>query len=300
MCRKVLREPMRSLLEIYEEVRNHCTEDMDSKTKLFFLQDFPTFTEIKTVLVRKRREVIQADPKEMSDIDLDLPIFLYKYGENVIKGDLLLKDGRRILLFSTNEHLRILARANQILGDGTFRITPGLWTQTFIISAEVSGGKFVPVAFVLLPDKKKESYLVMFSLLKEALECLELELSAAYFMSDFEVAIRESFLSTFPGIEAKGCAFHFAKAILSKVARSGFKGDYQSCPEFSAFVRAILGLAYVPLSRLAESIRNLYILGKRLNDRQAGFALAFLKYLERTWINGSFPPSTWNPPRRNN
>ena len=56
----------------------------------------------------------------------------------------------------------------------------------------------------------------------------------------------------------------------------GFRG---SCPEFSAFVRAILGLAYVPLSRLAESIRNRYILGKRLNDRQAGFALAFLKYL---------------------
>ena len=64
----------------------------------------------KKVLVRKRREVIPADPKEMSDIDLDLPIFLYKYGENVIKGVLLLKDGRRILLFLTNEHLRILPR----------------------------------------------------------------------------------------------------------------------------------------------------------------------------------------------
>ena len=74
-------------------------------------------------------------------------------GENVVKGDQVLADGRRIILFTTKEHLKILARARQILGDGTFRITPGLWCQTFIISAEVSSGVFVPVAFCLLPDK---------------------------------------------------------------------------------------------------------------------------------------------------
>ena len=113
------------------------------------------------------------------------------------------------------------------------------------MSAEVSKDVFVPVAFCLLPDKKKESYQVMFSLLKNALDDSELELSAEYFMSDFEVAIRDAFLSTFPGIEAKGCAFHFAKAILSKVSRSGFKSDYQNVAEFSAFVRATLGLALV-------------------------------------------------------
>ena len=57
-----------------------------------------------------------------------------------------------------------------------------------------------------LPDKKKESYQCMFSLLREALECLGLELSASFFMSDFEIGIRDSFSATFPGIEVKGCA----------------------------------------------------------------------------------------------
>ena len=119
------------------------------------------------------------------------------------------------------------------------------WGECCRVSAEVSKDVFVPVAFCLLPDKKKESYQVMFSLLKNSLDDSELELSAEYFMSDFEVAIRDAFLSTFPGIEAKGCAFHFAKAILSKVSRSGFKSDYQNVAEFSAFVRATLGLALV-------------------------------------------------------
>ena len=221
-------------------------------------------------------------------------MFLTKKGENVVKAEQVLSDGRRVLLFTTDAHLKILARAFQILGDGTFRITPALWCQTFIISAEVTTGVFVPVVFALLPDKKRESYDAMFGLLREALETLGKELSASFFMSDFEIAIRESFLGTFQGIEAKGCAFHYSKAVLSKVARSGFKGDFQSSAEFACLVRAIFGLAYVPLPRLAEALRNLYILAQKLDDRQAKFAVVLIRYVERTWVNGSFPPETWN------
>ena len=103
MCSKVLKEPTRSLQEIYEEVRSRCTEEMDSNNKLLFLQDFPSFYDIKTVLGRKRREVIPADPKVISDIDLNLPVFLYKDGESVVKGEQVLSDERRIILFTTNE-----------------------------------------------------------------------------------------------------------------------------------------------------------------------------------------------------
>ena len=145
-----------------------------------------------------------------------------------MKGDQILEDGKRIVLFSSNDHLDHLARAKQVLGDGTFKITPKLWYQTFIIQAQVSSQVFVPVAFCLLPDKKRQSYDTMFSLLKEALECRGLQLSAEYFMSDFEIAIRDSFVNHFPGIKAKGCAFHFAKAIISKVKSNGFKSDFSN------------------------------------------------------------------------
>ena len=97
----------------------------------------------------------------MTDLNIDLNVFKYKNGEELVKGDQVLSDGRRIILFTTNEHLELLARAPQILGDGTFKITPKLWTQTFIVSAQVHSSVFVPVAFCLLPDKKKESYACM-------------------------------------------------------------------------------------------------------------------------------------------
>ena len=42
-------------------------------------------------------------------------------------------------------------------------------------------------------------------------------------------------------------------------------------------------------------IRNLYILAKKLkNDRQIKFAVVMIDYVLKTWINGSFPPETWN------
>ena len=86
-------------------------------------------------------------------------MFLYNGEESSCIGDVVLPDGkRRIIPFSSDAHLKILAKAQQVLVDGTFRITPSLWTQTFIISAQVTTKVFVPVVIALLPDKKRESY----------------------------------------------------------------------------------------------------------------------------------------------
>ena len=97
-------------------------------------------------------------------------------------------------MFSSSAHLKILSKAVQVLGDGTFRITPRLWTQTFIISAQVTSDVFIPVMFALLPDKKRESYDSMFSLLRDKMEQLGLQLSAEYFMSGSLALVRNGWI----------------------------------------------------------------------------------------------------------
>ena len=79
------------------------------------------------------------------------------------------------------------------------------------------------------------------------------------------------------------------------MSRNGFKGDYSNkkCASFSAFVRANLGISHIPILRLKEGIRNLYVLANKLNGRQRRFSVQMIKYVQKTWINGSFPPSTW-------
>ena len=115
------------------------------------------------------------------------------------------------------------------------------------------------MAVFLLPDKMGISYTAAFSLFKEALETRGLSLAARWFMSDFEHAIKTSFTEQFPLIKPKGCSFHFCKAIITKVQKSGFKSDYVKKENFafSAFIRAILGVLFCPLDCLKESIRNL-------------------------------------------
>ena len=107
-------------------------------------------------------------------------------------------------MFSTNYHLKLLAKTEEALGDGTFWTTPPPWKQSFIISAKVTSDVFVPCIFVLLPDKKRESYDAMFSMVAE---CRGLELSATYFMSGrtwfsqtlFELTIHFRFRGGHPG-----------------------------------------------------------------------------------------------------
>ena len=72
----------------------------------------------------------------MTDLNVELDWFKSDKQESIVKGDALLKGGRRVILMTTNDHLDILAKSPQILADGTFRTTPEPWLQNFIISAQ--------------------------------------------------------------------------------------------------------------------------------------------------------------------
>ena len=67
--------------------------------------------------------------------------FIFQNGEeSIVKGDFTAENGTRILVFSTDQHCRIMARARTICADGTFKVCPKLWYQLFIMNAEVTQG----------------------------------------------------------------------------------------------------------------------------------------------------------------
>ena len=129
---------------------------MTKDEKITFFQTLPTFRQIQANLYRTRRELIPANPHSQSDLNISSEWFLFyrKSGESFVKGDCEMSNGRRILVFSSDESLKILARPRTILGGGTFRVTPSLWYQTFIISAEVDEAVHVPVMFCLTKGKQ--------------------------------------------------------------------------------------------------------------------------------------------------
>ena len=299
MRKKVQEDPNNPIPQIYDEIRKKSFKTLDQFGQTQLAQQFPSFRQVQSELYKERRCFIPPEPKTCADLDLGRDMFYLDedHKETMIKGDTMLDDHRRVILISTDAQMETLARAKTILGDGTFKIAPSLWTQVFIISAQVDTDVFVPCCYAMLPDKTRDSYNSLFSMLKECLSRRGLIMSAQFFMSDFELNIKNSFMEFFPQTEVKGCVFHFAKAVVGQVHKRGFKQDFSDVRKngaFCGFIRAILGLPYVPLERLKEGIRNLYIICRRLTGKQRTFGMKMIKYVEKYWIRGNHRPVTWN------
>ena len=151
-------DPTQPFPALYLAVRSKYTSKLSCDAKLVFLAEIPPYDSMATSMYRIRRLYIPPAPLAQAGLDVSLDWFLVSPTETIVKGDVLHSDGLRVLLFATDESLQIMARARTILADGTFKITPYLWYQTFILSAEYREFQFVPVAFALLPDKKTLFY----------------------------------------------------------------------------------------------------------------------------------------------
>ena len=157
---EVRADPTQPFPALYLSVRSRFTNNLHCDAKILFLSEIPPYDSLATAMYRIRRHYIPPAPRTQAGLDVNLDWFFITPEETIVKGDVLHSDGLRVLLFASDESLRIMARARTILGDGTFRITPYLWYQTFILSAEFRDLQFVPVAFALLPDKKRYLYLI--------------------------------------------------------------------------------------------------------------------------------------------
>ena len=75
----------------------------------------------------------------------------------------LLEDGRRIMIFATDEGLEIISNSTIIFLDGTFDIP--LFAQLVTLHGN-SGEKTMPGVFCLLTDKQENTYQLMLQQLK--------------------------------------------------------------------------------------------------------------------------------------
>ena len=97
-----------------------CTNEDE---RILFLSQAPLFNDIQHKLYDIRRQFIPSAPSTQDQFDVSLDWFNLD-GKSMVIADIVHSDGLRVLLFSTDENLCILSRAEIIFGDGTFRICP--------------------------------------------------------------------------------------------------------------------------------------------------------------------------------
>ena len=74
----------------------------------------------------------------------------------------------------------------------------------------------------------------------------------------------------------------------------GQKSSFSKYIEFATFIKCNIGLPFVPLDRLQEGLDVLYNLAIKLPKNFTRFLARFMIHFEKTWIEGNFPPQTWN------
>lgn len=89
--------------------------------KALFLSSIKSFREIQSTLYHVRRTFIPALPELQDKLDVNSDFFKLN-NKTVVIGDKIYSDGLRVLTFSTDECLELLARANELHGDGTFKV----------------------------------------------------------------------------------------------------------------------------------------------------------------------------------
>ena len=69
------------------------------------------------------------------------------------------------------------------------------------------GEKWLPVIYGLLPNKEKVSYSIFFAMVKLELGRQGLELAAEKMLVDFEIAIQQAAIETWPHLLMQGCRY---------------------------------------------------------------------------------------------
>jgi hypothetical protein len=100
----------------------------------------------------------------------------------------------------------------------------------------------LPLIFAYLPNKKYETYLTLFELIKKNLDIDPLSISV-----DFEKAVFNSVTKIFPAIKVYGCFFHLSQNLYKRVVKYQFIGLFNSNESFRNSFNLTQALAYLPV-----------------------------------------------------
>lgn len=167
----------------------------------------PTFRSLKSSLYRARKKYLNTDLLVHNNTEtVQIP-------QSLSKKFLVCEDGstEKIIIFATNIAKKIMRTPGSYYADGTFKSAPKPFYQMFVLHMDLASDEnttnIVPVIYALLPNKSEQTYMRLFSLIKE-----NLQIQIKTFKSDYEIAIMNAVSAVFPQARVTGC-YHFNAAI---------------------------------------------------------------------------------------
>lgn len=173
------------------------------------LQILPSTQSMKKVINRKRRNGYPKEPANLCDVvippnlrstlsnlkflqfesnfDIDIDSDSDDFcGFDVALESKLKENHGNILIFSTVENLKLLAKATYFIIDGTFKTAPTIYYQLYSIHAPVGkeNSRLLPLVYALMSKKNTDAYLKLFTQLTKIAERNSIILNPEFILSD--------------------------------------------------------------------------------------------------------------------
>ncbi len=167
------------------------------------------------------------------------------------RGELFLledsNDEERVLLFSTEQNMKLLSSNSDWLGDGTFKILPLLFYQLYSVLVIINN-YILPLAFGLLPNKKQKINVKFFSMIKKHLNAYPSSHNVG-----FERALFNAVGKVFGNdVEIYGCYFHLSQNFFKHVKNLGLYVLYKTDFRFKHCFLLTQSLAFIPTDDVLE------------------------------------------------
>ena len=242
-------------------------------------------------LARSARAKVEnhpVNPKSLSELVLP-PNYIKTMKEDcfLLWDSTFRNDLRRSLMFGSPENINILATADHVIIDGTFKTSPQLFHQMVTVHGIFRDIWNIPLLFALLRGKTQTHYEELFQKISD------FGIKPSSVLCDYKKAMINAVKKTWSNTTPRGCFFHMKKALWRNMQFHNLMPEYQidGSPVRIA-LNMIGGLAFVHLDDV-QSLWNMIL--QSLPD----CIESFKEYLERTWIGNQatpsvFPPEVWN------
>ena len=122
------------------------------------------------------------------------------------------------MFFMTSWQRKMFGEHKSLFLDGNFKIHPQGYKQIVTLMARNDNFDFgYPLLFVLLTDKRTESYIEIFREIKDLIDQNGCKLKNYSLTIDFEPSLLKAAKKELPNIKLIGCGFHFIQRLKLKL-----------------------------------------------------------------------------------
>jgi hypothetical protein len=288
---------------VFDEVRTKIEDDPTLPIKRSFDQamadydigsddELPAFSRMRTRLQRVRSSVLPPLPQDIEDVTIEGE---WKRTWRDKTHLSLLDNDWGVLIFATDQHIRMLQRCDVIYVDGTFKTCPEPYVQFVSVHGKYLGQVFT-LASCLLSGKTIGHYRRMLQHLKEKVRQITgHRWRPDMAICDFEQALITAMETELRRTRIRACYFHFCQSLWRKIQDLGLADPYRRRRRMRKTLMQFMSIGHLPVAVLRQNFQTLARSRqtRRLGNRYPSLR-DFIAYLDATYIQGTFPVAMWN------